>query len=153
VAYFTTIAQVKANSVMPGADIDAIEAADPGWIVARAATVQSRIDSRLRKRYAAPFADPPPVVLGWLGAMLTVDLYLYRGVNPSDQQMVTIQAQADRAADEVKEAANAVDGLFDLPLSTTTTTTGIEEPATLHSSDASCFTFKHRQPAGSGSWS
>lgn len=149
-AYFESIASVKAYTVMPGPDVDVIEQRDPGWILARAAAIQSRIDARLRKRYAAPFTSPPGVVLGWLGALLTVDMYTHRGVAPSDAQMVTIQAQADQALAEIKEAADAVQGLFDLPLSSTTTATGIEEPATLFSTDADVFEYKHRAPAGRG---
>ena len=149
--YFATLADVKAQTVMPGGDVDQIESEDPGWILARARAIQSGIDSRLRKRYAAPFDAPVPgVVLGWLGSLLTLELYLHRGVNPSDQQILTIQAGADRAQAQIKEAADAVAGLYDLPLRADTTATGAVEPATLFSTDSDCFAFKHRKPAGRG---
>lgn len=59
----------------------------------------------------------PRVVLGWIVALLTVDLYTRRGVNPHDPMIEEIRAARDRALAEVKEAADSKEGLFDLPAS------------------------------------
>jgi hypothetical protein len=77
----------------------------------------TRINARLRKRYAAPFADPvAEIVLGWLADMTTPELYKRRGWDPSDAQADAILADAARVLEELKEAADSADGLFDLPL-------------------------------------
>lgn len=77
----------------------------------------SKINARLSKRYAAPFADPvPEIVLGWLVALVTPKLYQRRGWDPSDAQAAEIIKDAETARDEILEAANSETGLFDLPL-------------------------------------
>ncbi len=66
--------------------------------------------------YAA--ATPvPETVLGWLVALVTVDLYRKRGVNPQDPTIEMVREDATRALAELKEAADSKDGLFDLPAS------------------------------------
>lgn len=77
----------------------------------------SKIDARLRKRYAVPFAAPfSEIVRGWLTAIVTPILYRRRGWDPSDLQQADIIAEADKALAELKEAADSNEGLFDLPL-------------------------------------
>ena len=66
------------------------------------------------------YAAAPPVpetVLGWIVALVTVDLYRKRGVNPQDPQIDLLVKEAERAFAEIKEAADSKEGLFDLPAS------------------------------------
>lgn len=98
----------------------------------------SRINARTRKRYAAPFADPvSEIVLGWLTSLVTPKLYERRGWDPSDAQAQSILADADTARAEMKEAADSVDGLFDLPLRQDSGTTGVAKGGPLVYSEAS----------------
>lgn len=145
-AYFPDLATVKSHSIMPSDDIDALNAAEPEWILARALSLEGDLNARLRKRYAVPFTSPvPEVVLNWLGALLDPEMYLKRGINPSDQQQARIEKRAETAELKIKEAADAVQGLYDLPLRADTTSTGIEQPTTLAYSEQSPFTGKHKQ--------
>lgn len=109
-------------TVMPNADVSYVETKNPGFIAAQISIQQSRLDSRLRKRYAVPFVAPvPPVVLGWLSKLVTPDVYRKRGVNPSDPQLELVEKDRTTAEAEIKEAADSKDGLFDLPLNETAT--------------------------------
>ena len=104
---------------MPQTDIDAVEGETPGFTNARLATHSAKIDTRLRKRYAVPFSPLrvyPEAVLEWLTKIVTFELYLKRGVDPSDQSLALVKADKEQAEAELKEAADAQSGLFDLPV-------------------------------------
>jgi len=118
VAAWLDLAALKARSIMPGADVDALEASEPGFAVKRLTIRQAWIGARLAKRYdlSFPAGDIPEIVLGWLTALVTLDLYLKRGWNPSSEQDALIAKDAETAATEIKEAADSATGLFDLPL-------------------------------------
>src|SRR6185312_13644425 len=76
----------------------------------------SHINARLKKRYAVPFQGTvPEVVLGWLTTFVTRSCWHRRGYNAQDPAMQELAARCDQAAAELKEAADAKDGLFDLP--------------------------------------
>lgn len=113
---YLTLAQFKTRSLMPSEDVEVLEQQAPGFVEARIAFHQGRINGRLTKRYAVPFASPPEIVLGWLTDLVTFDCYKKRGWNPSSEQDAEIKADSDVAAAEVKEAADSQNGLFDLPL-------------------------------------
>jgi len=118
VALYVPLATFRSLSVIPRADTDSIEASSPGFIEARSALHQSWLEGRLRKRYAVPF-DPaavPAVVTLWLVSLLTLDAYAKRGFNPDLPELKPMADAAQRALDEVKEAADSETGLFDLPL-------------------------------------
>lgn len=87
----------------------------------------SRINTRLRKRYAVPFeaATCPEIVRGWLVAAVTPLLYKRRGVDQSDAQFQSLLDAAEAALAEQKEAADSNEGLLDLPIRQDTTETGI----------------------------
>lgn len=65
--------------------------------------------------YSAP-TPAPEIALGWLVAMLDVDVWTRRGTNYSDPAIVEAVAQRTEALGEIKEAADSKDGLFELPL-------------------------------------
>lgn len=110
------LAGFRVRTVMPGEDVDRLEAKYPGYIVQQIATEQAKLEARLRKRYALPFAAPAPeTAIAWLVSIVTLAAYQRRGWNPSSAENQLIIDAATRALDESKEAANANDGLFDLP--------------------------------------
>lgn len=90
----------------------------------------SKINARLRKRYAVPFASPiSEVVLGWLVAVVTPLVYEKRGWDPSDAQAARIIEAASAAETEMQEAADSETGLYDLPLRQDNPTSAIEPTA------------------------
>lgn len=115
----------KAVTTMPVSFITEIETKSPGWIASQLSLHSIRIDAQLRKRYAVPFADPPLVVQGWLAAIVELACWLKRGVSSTDEQFQEYKARAQSALDEIHQAADAVDGLFDLPMSSTVNTSGV----------------------------
>lgn len=139
-------AELKALLIAPSAYVDEIESLEPGWVAGQLEFLSRWIDARLRKRYAAPFAEPYPVVLqGWLAALMDPLIYQKRGIDPTDLQLTTIVERRDNALLEIKEAADAVDGLFDLPLRNDTTATGIAKGAPLGYSEVSPYSWSHNQ--------
>lgn len=115
---YLTIAELKLRAVMPPEFLDALESVQPGWVEAQLEQVSRWIDSRLMKRYAVPFIDLPypEVVKGWLARLVTFEAWQRRGWDPQDPQAVQIQRAAELAREDVKEAADSVTGLYDLPL-------------------------------------
>ncbi len=140
-AAYLDIAGFKLLTLAPSVYVDEIEApaaGEPGWMSAQLAYWSAWIDSRLAKRYAAPFQAPYPVaVTGWLARIVTLQLYLKRGVDATDNQYEDIRRADEEARAEIKEAADAKDGLFELPLRADTTVTGISKGAPFFASDAS----------------
>jgi phage gp36-like protein len=107
-----------ASTLMPRPYVDEVEASSPGWIAQRLLLVSARLDSRLAKRYAAPFRPSPYplVVREWCVAIVTFECWLKRGIASTDQQAETYQKQYDTAFSEVEQAANSETGLYELPL-------------------------------------
>jgi len=144
-AYLTT-SEFKTRSLIPSGYVDDIESADSGWTLIQLEEASAWIDSRLRKRYAAPFTSPYPVaVLSWLTKLVTVRCYLKRGVEATDEQFVSIQQDAMDAKAEIKEAADSNVGLFDLPLRSDTTATGIDRSGPFAYSEQSPYVGFSRQ--------
>ncbi len=88
------------------------------WLAERS----SKIRARLVKRYAVDFTDPgatTDVLLGWLGALVDLDVQEYVGGTPEGREDAWIVKRADAAEAEIKEAADSETGLFELPLRNT----------------------------------
>jgi hypothetical protein len=113
-----TVAQFKLRSVMPAEDVDRLEVQYPGYLDAVIADIADEIDRQLTKRYALPFTsgEEPRIYLRWISLMVTAEAYQRRGWNPASVENQLIVEGAATARTQVKEAANAVDGLFELPL-------------------------------------
>lgn len=123
---------------MPPDEVDYLEAQYPGFLLARLTINTSRIHGNLAKRYAVPFAAPgPEIVIGWLVAMTQVDGYDKRGWDPADEQSARIIADRTTALAELKEAADAEHGLFELPLREDLTAGGVTRGGPLAYSEPS----------------
>lgn len=145
---YLNLTQFRARTLMPQVDITAVETETPGFTLSRLTTWSAKIDTRLRKRYAVPFTAPvPEAVLEWLTKIVTYELYLKRGVDPSDQTLALIHADKENAEAEIKEAANAQDGLFDLPVNDTQDAEAASKAAGLMYTEASPYTWTDIQRA------
>lgn len=152
---YLDLAGFKARSIMPSADLDMLEVAEPGWIDTKLEDTSSEINARLAKRYAVPFGtamlnaprtDVPRIVLRWLSDIVTAACYAKRGVNPSSPyDQAAILDPAIQARAEIKEAADAEGGLFELPLLASSDVTGVSRGGPLSYSEASPYTWADRQ--------
>lgn len=123
---YMALAEFKAASVMPADFIDEIELRTPGWIDGRLKFGSAWLDTRLAKRYDAPFRSPYPfAVQDWLAKIVTFECWLKRGVAASDEQIAEYKQQAASAFAEVREAADSKDGLFELPLRSNVDANGV----------------------------
>lgn len=136
----------KALAVMPAATIDDVESLSPGFLAATLVERSAYINARLAKRYAVPFAAPyPEIVTGWLARLVDQRVLRKRGYVPDDASAQEVLDDAKEALEQLAEAANAVDGLFDLPLTASTSSSGISKGAPLGYSEASPFVGYDRQ--------
>jgi hypothetical protein len=132
---------------MPAADVDAIESAEPGWILQQLADGSAAMITRLDKRYG-PWVLPYPVaILRWLTVLVTVRCYYKRGVNPSDAQFELVKDEAAEAKAELKEAADSEVGLFELPRRQDTTDAGIVKGGPFVHAEASPYEWADEQIA------
>ncbi len=139
-AYLVLASYRDTYSIVPGSYIDEIETDHPGWIDAKLAMWSQWLDARLSKRYVTPFSVPYPLIIcGWLARMLDPEAMRKRGVDATDLQYSDVRQSAIDAAAEVKEAADAVTGLYDLPLlaNSPAGSTGIVRPMPRAYSEAS----------------
>jgi hypothetical protein len=142
VGTFLEFDEFKQATVMPPSDVALVEQLRPNYIATRLTWWSATIMARLRKRYPKGFVSPYPHALkNWILAIVTVEAYEARGWNPSDAQSKDILDAATNAHAEVKEAADGVAGLFDLPISATDDTTAITAPAPLAYTETDPFTW------------
>lgn len=105
------------------------------------------IDARLAKRYVTPFdAGNPPIALQlWVSRIMTLRLYLKRGVDATDAQVAVIREDEQAAWAEIKEAADSATGLYELPLRSTDATLGVTKAGPLAYSETSPYRWTTRQ--------
>jgi hypothetical protein len=127
--------------------VDELELRAPGFIDARLELHSGLIASRLRKRYGDfGVGDAAPVIVKlWLTALVTVDCWQKRGVSPTDEQYTEYKEAAAKADAEIKEAADSVTGLFDLPLLPDGTVSGIARGGPLTYSEQSPYVWADQQ--------
>lgn len=134
------------RSVMPAEDVERLEEQYPGYLTQQIAVWQRWIESRLWKRYALPFGEPAPeTAIGWLVSLVTLAAYQRRGWNPAGAENQLIIDAATTAREEVKEAADSVDGLFELPLRDTATAPGVSLGGPFGYSETSPYVWTDRQ--------
>lgn len=143
---YLTIDRFKTLTAMPGVMVDRLETVAPGWLEAKLIARSRWIDARLSKRYATPFTAPvPEAVEDWLARIVTLAAFLRHGVDAMDEQFAEIKADAERAEAEIKEAAEAKEGLYDLPLRADTSASGITKGAPYVYSEKSPSVWTHIQ--------
>lgn len=110
------------------------------FIEAKLVSETSWINAQLRKRYDAPFVAPyPEAALGWLAVLVTPFVYRKRGIDPSDEQIVSAEADAQRARDDIAKAADSETGLFELPIRQDVQTSAVTQGGPLSYSEADCY--------------
>jgi hypothetical protein len=145
-AAYLTLARFKALTVMPSEFVTAIEQGSAGWTLAQLEAESGKLDTRLAKRYAVPFDAPTPLIVElWITKIVTLSAYIKRGFDPTDRQAQMYVAARDEAVAEIKEAADAVDGLFDLPLRADTVASGISKGFPRAYSEQSPYAFTDSQ--------
>lgn len=127
---YLELAEYKKYSILPSVDIDDVETIQAGWIDRKLRAISYAVDARLRKRYAVPFSEPyPDAVCDWVARIMDPVLLKKRGVDATDEQFISIDADATSAREEIKEAADAEEGLFDLPVLDTADASAISKGA------------------------
>lgn len=102
---------------VPSAVLAEFEAANSGRIDAMATAISRLMDSYLFKRYATPFKDPVPEVVKFHGTqIMSHQLRVIIGFDPGSAQDEQIVKARDAAFAWLEHAANARDGLVELPL-------------------------------------
>lgn len=134
---YLTREEFELRTVAPPELVAWCEARKPGWVLAQIQGASGWLDSRLRKRYHCPFDAPPEVIKGWVTELVTRRAYLFRGVDPTDEQAAEVFKDSTRAQAEVLEAADGKDAHFDLPLRTNSQTSAIRKGGTFCYSEAS----------------
>lgn len=140
----------RTRTIMPEEDVDELWRVRPGYLEAALAGALADITARLRKRYRTPFtaaggSNPrPEIVVVWEQKIVTPEAYEARGQNPQ-QFMEGIEKARDRAYEQIKEAADAVDGLYDLPLLESSDESGIVKGMPRGYAEASPYDWTDRQ--------
>jgi hypothetical protein len=135
---YLDLAEYKKYSVLPAVDIDLVESIQTGWVDRKLRAISYAVDARLRKRYAVPFEAPyPDIVCDWVARIMDPVLLKKRGVDANDEQFLSIDADAVSAKDEIKEAADSSEGLFDLPVVDTADASAISKGEPFGYSEAS----------------
>lgn len=135
---YLTLAEFKLLSTMQSESVDELETRWPGYVDAQLDSKSHWINAQLRKRYAAPFESPyPAAVKSWLACIVTMQCWKRRGYDPTDESMQEAIEDRAEAKREIAEAADGEKGLWDLPLRSDTTATGISKGAPLGYSEQS----------------
>jgi hypothetical protein len=124
-----------------------LEAKRPGHLMALCAAASGIVDARGAKRGDVPFKAPYPIVVKqWVADLVTPRAYRSLGVRPTDEQQEDITQALKDAREDLKEFANPQLSLLLLPLQQGGAQDSQETaPPTLAYSEASPFTWKHRQ--------
>lgn len=110
VDYLSTMGSV------PGTVLAEFETTYPGRLDKMIEAISRLMDSHLFKRYATPFQTPVPEVVKFHGAqILSHQLRVIIGFDPGSRQDEQIVDARNAAFTWLEQAANARDGLVELP--------------------------------------
>jgi hypothetical protein len=118
---YMTLAEYKTRTTIPASLVDSCteRGKDPAfWLAMHSSTIRAR----LVKRYAVDFGDPGPVpdqIIEWLIVLMDIEVWKTVGGNPEGRIDGWYDTDAKRVRDELKEAVDSKDGLFELPLRST----------------------------------
>ncbi len=113
---YITANELKMLGSMPGPDVDLVEVKYPGVTVATIRAVSGDFDSKLVKRYAMPFQVPYPEALKFhVARVVAWRLWLKRGYNPTGKLDELLKADNDGSLAWLDQAADAQNGLVELP--------------------------------------
>ena len=102
---------------VPDSVLTDFDEANPGRLLAIIESISRLMDSYLFKRYATPFQDPVPEIVKFHGAqIMSHQLRLIIGFDPGSRQDEEIVNARNAAFTWLEQAANARDGLVELPL-------------------------------------
>lgn len=138
---YLTFETWKARSRLSSADCDDIYAREPTKVTTFLADTTEWINGRLRKRYNEALLPTHATILRWCRDIVDLEVFILRGGNPSSMQDSLYKEHHDTAKSEIKEAADAQNGLFDLPLKQDVTSTGVALGGPLGYSEASSYTW------------
>jgi hypothetical protein len=86
----------------------------------------------------------PRIVLMWLATMVAYDCYDKRGADPQEPTFARRTKEYERTEEQLKEAADSKDGLYDLP-ATDGSDTAVVTGGPLGTSEESPYTWQRRQ--------
>jgi hypothetical protein len=139
------VVDFRTRTIMPATDVDRVWGANPGFLEATIAGELADIHDRLRKRYRVPFSPRPDIVKRWLASKVTPLAYLKLGTQPNDPTMAVVEKQRETADTQIKEAADAHEGLYDLPLLDTADTSAVVKGGPFAYSEASPYDWLDEQ--------
>jgi hypothetical protein len=94
------------------------------------------------------YTAPTPVaeiILGWLTTLLDLDVMRKRGTNPQDPMVTLLVDEVARVREEVQQAADGKDGLWELPATDDAANGAVNVGGVLSYSEASPFVSADRQ--------
>jgi hypothetical protein len=147
-SYLETIAEFCSLSPFSEVQAAELEAKRPGHLMSMLVACSGRIDSRGIKRGDVPFQKPyPDVVKQWVADLVTPRAYRSLGVRPTDEQMEDIKEAAKDATADLELFSDPQKSLILLPLRQTDLKKDSQatQPATLATSEASPYTWRHKQ--------
>jgi hypothetical protein len=116
---YLTFAEYKLGTTIKGGLVDlCTQSKVEEWLDRHS----SKIRNRLTKRYAVDFKDPGPVpgqIKEWLTILVDINVLKFTGGTPEGREDDWAKSDADKVEAELKEAVEAQDGLFELPLRNT----------------------------------
>jgi hypothetical protein len=87
----------------------------------------------------------PEIALNWLARMVDIDVWDKRGANPQDPTIERWVALRQESLDEIKEAADSKDGLFELPMIDSQGDSAIEHGGPIFYSETSPYVWTDMQ--------
>jgi hypothetical protein len=97
--------------------IEQLELEQPGTFDAVATAISRIFDAKLAKRYATPFLVDVPEAIRWnVAQVVAAELFHAAGYSPGSEQVEIVEKKKADALTWLDSAANAKDGLVELPL-------------------------------------